>query len=58
MVKSIKKDGWAILNAEDEQCLKIANEISCNVAYFSLDENNRAASSHGKELVEGFNMES
>ena len=25
VVKSIKKDGWAILNAEDEQCLKIAN---------------------------------
>jgi cyanophycin synthetase len=40
VVKSIKKDGWAILNAEDEQCLKIANELSCNIAYFSMDENN------------------
>ncbi len=40
VVKSIKKEGWAILNAEDEQCLKIANELSCNIAYFSMDENN------------------
>ena len=32
-------DGWAILNAEDDQCLRIANELSCNVAYFAMDEN-------------------
>ena len=49
VVKSIKKDGWAILNAEDEQCLKIANEISCNVAYFSLDENNPKVKQFSKE---------
>ncbi len=40
VVKSVRKDGWAILNAEDDQCLKIANELSCNIAYFSMDENN------------------
>lgn len=40
VVKSVKKDGWAILNAEDEQCVKIGEELSCNVAYFSLDEEN------------------
>jgi len=40
VVRSIKKEGWAILNAEDEQCLKIANELSCNIAYFAMDENN------------------
>jgi cyanophycin synthetase len=49
VVKSIKKDGWAILNAEDEQCLKIANELSCNVAYFSMDENNPKAKQFSKE---------
>jgi cyanophycin synthetase len=27
VVRSVKKDGWAILNAEDEQCLKIANDL-------------------------------
>jgi cyanophycin synthetase len=40
VVKSVKKDGWAILNAEDEQCVKIGQELSCNVAYFSMDEDN------------------
>ncbi len=40
IVKSVKKDGWAILNAEDESCVKIAKELDCHVAYFSLDENN------------------
>jgi len=49
VVRSIKKDGWAILNAEDEQCLKIANELSCNVAYFSMDENNPKAKQFSKE---------
>ena len=49
VVRSIKKDGWAILNAEDEQCLKIANELSCNVAYFSMDENNPKVVQFAKE---------
>ncbi|HNP32743.1 MAG TPA: cyanophycin synthetase [Flavobacterium sp.] len=49
VVKSVKKDGWAILNAEDEQCLKIANELSCNIAYFSMDENNPKAKQFSKE---------
>ena len=40
VVKSVKKDGWAVLNAEDEYCMKIASELSCNVAYFSLNEDN------------------
>lgn len=49
VVRSIKKDGWAILNAEDDQCLKIANELSCNVAYFSMDENHPKALQFAKE---------
>ena len=49
VVKSVKKDGWAILNAEDEQCLKIANELSCNIAYFSMDENNTKVKKFSKE---------
>lgn len=49
VVRSIRKDGWAILNAEDDQCLKIANEISCNVAYFSMDENNPKVQQFAKE---------
>lgn len=49
VVRSVKKDGWAILNAEDEQCLRIANELSCNVAYFSMDENNPKVQQFAKE---------
>jgi cyanophycin synthetase len=49
VVRSIKKDGWAILNAEDDQCLKIANELSCNVAYFAMDENNPRVQQFAKE---------
>ncbi|MCX6172073.1 MAG: cyanophycin synthetase [Flavobacterium sp.] len=49
VVRSVKKDGWAILNAEDSQCLKIANELSCNIAYFSMDENNPSAQKFAKE---------
>jgi cyanophycin synthetase len=49
VVRSVKKDGWAILNAEDEQCLKIANELSCNIAYFSMDENNPKVQQFAKE---------
>lgn len=49
VVKSIKKEGWAILNAEDEYCLKIANELDCNIAYFAMDENHPKALQFAKE---------
>lgn len=49
VVKSVKKDGWAILNAEDEQCLRIGNELSCNVAYFAMDENSPRVKQFSKE---------
>jgi cyanophycin synthetase len=49
IVKSVKKDGWAILNAEDEHCVKIAEELDCKIAYFSLDENNNVIKKHAKK---------
>ncbi|SHF54348.1 cyanophycin synthetase [Flavobacterium fontis] len=51
VVRSVKKDGWAILNADDEHCMKIAQDLSCQVAYFSMDENSpkvRELSKEGK----------
>jgi cyanophycin synthetase len=48
VVESIKKDGWAVLNGEDEYCLKIAEKLDCNVALFSLNENNEAILEHCK----------
>lgn len=38
VVRSVKKDGWAVLNADDAQCMKIAKTLDCNVAYFAMDE--------------------
>lgn len=49
VVRSVKKDGWAILNAEDEYCLKIARELNCNVAYFAMDENNPTVKQFARE---------
>ena len=49
VVESVKKDGWAVLNGEDENCLNIAKSLSCNVALFSLDENCPAIIEHCAE---------
>lgn len=40
VVRSVKKEGWAVLNADDPECVKIAEDLDCNVAYFSMDEEN------------------
>lgn len=49
VVESVKKDGWAVLNGEDNHCLDIARSLSCNVALFSLDENCPAIVEHCAE---------
>ena len=49
VVESVKKGGWAVLNGEDEYCLKIAEKLDCNVALFSLNENNKAIVEHCKQ---------
>lgn len=38
VVKSIKKNGWAVLNGDDAHCVKLGQDLNCNVAYFSLSE--------------------
>ena len=49
VVKSVKKDGWAILNADDEYCMKLANELSCNIAYFSMEEDSEKVKKLSKQ---------
>ncbi len=49
VVRSVKKEGWAILNADDEQCIKIGDDLSCNVAYFSMDEESSFVKKLSKE---------
>lgn len=49
VVNSIKKDGWAVLNADDEECRKIGDTLDCNVAWFSLDEDSPFVKKLAKE---------
>lgn len=49
VVRSVKKEGWAILNADDEHCMKIAQDLSCQIAYFSMDEDSPKARELSKE---------
>ncbi len=49
VVNSVKKDGWAVLNADDEQCRKIGDTLDCNVAYFSMDEDSPFVKKLAKE---------
>lgn len=47
LIESVKTDGWAILNADDEHCLKIGQKTDhCNVAYFSTEAENAAIAAH------------
>ena len=38
VVNSVKKDGWAVLNADDVNCVEIAAGLDCKIAYFSMNE--------------------
>ena len=46
VVNSVKNDGWAILNADNKHCVKIAKDVHCNVAYFTMDEKNPVVKEH------------
>ncbi len=49
VANSIKKDGWAVLNADNEHCVKIGKKVECNVAYFSRNEDNKVIQAHCKK---------
>lgn len=38
VAESVKKEGWAVLNGDDPECIEIGAKLKCNVAYFSMDE--------------------
>ncbi|MBS7566607.1 cyanophycin synthetase [Mucilaginibacter sp. Bleaf8] len=46
VINSVKKDGWGVLNADSEHCVRIAKDADCNIAYFSLNENNPVIKAH------------
>ena len=46
VVEAIMPSGYAILNADDELVSNMAKNLSCNVAYFSMDEKNPLIREH------------
>ena len=49
VVKSVKRDGYAVLNADNEYCVDIAKSADCKIAYFSLHEDNPVVQAHCKK---------
>jgi cyanophycin synthetase len=49
VVKSVKRNGYAVLNADNAHCVEIAKSADCNIAYFSLNENNPVIIEHCKK---------
>lgn len=44
--KTVFKNGYAILNADDDHAYEMKEELECNIALFSLDENNPRIRKH------------
>jgi cyanophycin synthetase len=49
IIGSVVRNGWAVLNADNKYCLKIAKTADCQVALFSMNENNPAIIDHCKK---------
>jgi cyanophycin synthetase len=49
VIGAVKRDGWAVLNADNAYCVKIAERADCNVAYFSTNEQNPVIQEHCKK---------
>ncbi|MXV14548.1 cyanophycin synthetase [Hufsiella ginkgonis] len=47
LTDSVKKDGWAVLNADNAHCVRVGKKTThCNVAYFSMNEDNPVVVEH------------
>ncbi len=46
--RSVRQDGYAILNADDELVMAMRKQCTAKIALFSLDENNRLIRQHCK----------
>lgn len=46
VARAVKRDGYAVLNADNVHCAGISKTVECNVAYFSMDENNPIIKEH------------
>ncbi len=48
VIGAVKRKGWAVLNADDKHCVKIAKDTDCRIGYFSMDEKNPIIKEHCK----------
>ncbi len=46
VARAVKRDGYAVLNADNQYCVGIEKHLDCKVAYFSIDENNPVIVEH------------
>lgn len=49
VIGAVKRDGWAVLNADNKYCVRIGENADCKVAYFSTNENNPVIVDHCKK---------
>ncbi len=49
VARAVKRDGYAVLNADNKYCVSISKTIDCNIAYFSIDEKNPIIVEHCKK---------
>jgi len=49
VARAVKRDGYVVLNADNEYCVSIAKTVDCQVAYFTLDEFNPIIIEHCKK---------
>ena len=49
VARAVKRDGYAVLNADNKHCVSISKTIDCNIAYFSIDEKNPIIIEHCKK---------
>jgi cyanophycin synthetase len=48
VARAVKRDGYAVLNADNPHCVSISKTTDCKIAYFSIDETNPVIIEHCK----------
>jgi cyanophycin synthetase len=46
VARAVKRDGYTVLNADNEYCVSISKTTDCKIAYFSINENNPIIKEH------------
>ena len=46
VAETVRRDGFAILNADDDLVYQVKDELECRIALFSMDENNPRIKAH------------